>query len=321
MKQRLQGQGGLLQQDRMIKGKLASFLAAIPRSYQGARFQVWAAGTHPEVQGLFNPVKENEDYDMKMISVEYDKGFSPGTYFKWLNTDTYWIVYWQDKTELAYFKGKCRQCNYSIQWIDKYRRRLETLAAVIGPSASELRTSSSMGAKLSQDMPNANLKVLVQDNILNREFFKRYQTFLIDGISYRVEQVDRISKAGIIEMSAIENYTNLVDDNPEENVSNFWNVLPILPEKVDKEIISGPRMIKPKMPTTFSTTLSGGRWFIVENEGVSAKKKYPVVITTDPKKNEITLQWNSLKSGVFTLAYIDGTDTVYQQSISVDSLF
>lgn len=31
-----------------------------------------------------------------------------------MNTGTKWIIYLQDLTELAYFKGEIRRCNYTV---------------------------------------------------------------------------------------------------------------------------------------------------------------------------------------------------------------
>jgi len=54
------------------------------------------------------------DYDTKLISIPFESGFKVGTVFNWEETDTHWICYSQDRTELAYFKGSCRRCDYVI---------------------------------------------------------------------------------------------------------------------------------------------------------------------------------------------------------------
>jgi hypothetical protein len=67
-------------------------------------------------RALVNPNKLTMDYDNKILSVGYEYDYKPGDIFKWLNTDTYWIVYLQDLTELAYFRGDIRKCRYTISW-------------------------------------------------------------------------------------------------------------------------------------------------------------------------------------------------------------
>ena len=36
-----------------------------------------------------------------------------------MNTGTKWLVYLQDLTELAYFRGDIRKCSYDVSWIDE----------------------------------------------------------------------------------------------------------------------------------------------------------------------------------------------------------
>ncbi|NLV87670.1 MAG: hypothetical protein GX025_10730, partial [Clostridiales bacterium] len=244
MKRRLAHAGGDNPQDRMINNKLRSMLAATRYSYQAAKFQIWAEQECPDFIGLFNPVALNENFDTKMISTAFENNVRVGTYFHWKNTDTYWICFTQDKTELAYFRGECRQCNFKIQWVDGDKRLMETLVSIIRPSATEIRRSSSMQAKITEDFPNANLKMLVQDNPINRAFFTRYQKFLIQNTAYVIEQVDRMSMPGVIQLQAIEHYANLIEDDIEQNITNAWNVQPIIPEHPTEFAIDGPSAVK-----------------------------------------------------------------------------
>jgi hypothetical protein len=64
-----------------------------------------------------NPNKLLADYDEKTVSVEYKYGFKTGDVFRWINpsinnNETYWLIYLQDLTELAYFKADVRRCDY-----------------------------------------------------------------------------------------------------------------------------------------------------------------------------------------------------------------
>lgn len=323
MSRRLAHHGGVINQNRMIDAKLDSFRAATTLSYQGAQMQIWGLQNQPIVRGLINRISQNENTDTKMVSTEYCNNFRVGTYFKWLNTNTHWIIYLQDKTELAYFRGECRPCNFSVEWIDKERRRLKTLISVIGPTVNQLRTSSSMQAAIAEDFPNANLIILVQNNPANKEFFTRYQTILIEGTAYQIEEVNDLSMPGIIRLSAIEYYSNLIEDNVEENVRNFWNVQPIIPEHTSEVYIDGPDVVNPFVDATFETPLRGGYWVIMENEGIPTNKRFTHAKFVGSTVHEpiITVHWDSIKSGLYTLGYKMPNGNVYQKAVYVEQLF
>ena len=76
-------------------------------------------GSETSFGALMNPNKVNPNYDEKTISISYDSGFGLGTIFEWENTKTKLIIYLQDLTELSYFHGDVRRCNYQISWKDE----------------------------------------------------------------------------------------------------------------------------------------------------------------------------------------------------------
>ena len=114
---RLRFNGGNRQQERMIKDKRRSLDHAVWSSYQAAEVVRVDADYKKPVRALINPNKLKMDYDDKIISIGYEYGYRPGTVFEWYGTGTYWLVYLQDLTELAYFKGDVRRCSYIIDWI------------------------------------------------------------------------------------------------------------------------------------------------------------------------------------------------------------
>lgn len=320
MKARITYNGGAAQQDRMIKDKAKSLLSAIQFSYQAARFKKYPQ-FDCEIRGLFNPVNQTENYDTKMISVPNEAQFKVGEIFSWENTDTKWICFMEDKTELAYFRGECRRCDHKIKWIDKDRQECETLVSVIGPSAPSLRTSSSMQAKVAQDFPNANLVMLVQDNERNAGFFHRYQVFLIKGIAYHIEHIDNLSMPGIIQVMAIEHYVNKIEHDIENSVTNVWNVQPILEDEPTGYMIEGPLTTKPMFKTEYSVPLTGGQWMILENVSAPKDKLLPAkFVESDHTLKTITVYWDAITSGSFTLAYKTAQGQIYQRHILVESL-
>lgn len=321
MKRRLDYQGGYKQQDRMIRDKLKSMLSATKYSYQAARFSEYP--DYPaEYKGLFNPVTQNESFDTKMISIPFDAGFKVGSIFHWKNTDTHWICFLQDKTELAYFRGECRRCDHEVNWVDVDQELQTTLLSVIGPTAPTLRTSSSMQAKVAEDFPNANLKMLVPDSERNRGFFHRYQTFLIQGFAFQIEQIDFLSMPGVIQLNATEHYANLIEDDVEQNIRNAWNIKPIETRHSSEYFIQGPSFVKPYYEARFEAITIGGEWVIVEHMNLGPKdKRLPVkFIESDTFQKTITVMWDDPRRGNYTIGYKMPNGQLYQRYIEVESL-
>jgi hypothetical protein len=321
MRKRLTYDGGAAQQDRMIQGKLKSMLAATKHSYQAARFSEWP--DYPaEFPGLFNPVTQTESFDTKLISVPFDSSFKPGTIFHWKNTDTHWIIFLRDWTELAYLRGQCRRCDHKVQWVDGDQTLQETLISVIGPTTPMMRQISSQATALSEDVPNANTKMLVPDGARNRAFFHRYQTMLFQGIAFRIEHIDFLSMPGVIQLYCTEDYSNLVEDDVEMGIRNAFNVLPIVPTHLTDYMIEGPSIVKPMFEAYFEAIVDGGTWSIIESQGVRHNEKpFPArIVERNHQAQSVHVLWDDLRRGAYTIAYTVADGTVYQRHVLVESL-
>ena len=134
---RLGQHGGNRQQERMIQDKRRSLDRAVWHSYQAAEVVRNEAEDRKPVRALINPNKLKQDYDDKIISVGFEYNFKCGDVFEWIGTDTYWIVYLQDLTELAYFRGDIRRCSYEIAWEDENGKH-KTYAAIRGPVETKI---------------------------------------------------------------------------------------------------------------------------------------------------------------------------------------
>lgn len=317
MRRRFLHYGGVARQDRMIKTKQNSLEYSIFNSYQSAKMVEYPALERVTL-GLINPVVQNENYDTKLISVSRDSGYRVGTIFRWENTNTFWLIYLEDRTELAYLRGNIRRCDYKVQWVDKDRKIRETPIAVIGPSTPSLRTSSSMQAKAAQDFPNELTIIMMPDNEQNRAYFQRYQRFVLKGTTYIVETIDDLSMPGIIKLHATEHYTNKIEDDVEENLANRWNVLPIIPKTDTDKKISGPSIIKPGFKTKFTAEEEGGTWSILENTGKNLA--LPVKFYGATNKKVVYVYWDLMTRGNFTLVYTTASGEKYMKNIHVESL-
>ena len=307
MQARLNYQGGGAQQDRMIKDKRKNLDKVILYSYQGAK--VRKLNSKASDPALINPNKVKQDYDDKIISIGYEYGYTPGTVFEWLNTGTKWLIYLQDLTELAYFKGDIRKCNYEIKWKNEDNEECMTYATVRGPIETNITTTNK--ENYSMDVPNHSLSMMMPATAEVLKYFKRYSKFYIQplkegdqSICWRVEATDTISMPGVLEIIAYEYYSNDQKDDVEEGIVDAYGEE--IPQPQDEEIV-GNVFIKPK---TFETYRYTG-----DNEASwSYDTRLPIEATVNNKI--ITIKWIAAYSGQFVLSYGD-----YEKTIVVESLF
>ena len=292
-----------LQQQRMIIDKRKTLSRVVNYSYQGA--QIKKLDDELQFKALINPNKLKQDYDDKIISVGYEYNFQPGDIFEWIGTNTYWIIYLQDITELAYFRGDIRRCRYDIQWQDENGLH-HTKAAVRGPV--ETRIDYIQKHEISIDNPNYSLHLLVPYNEENKKFFQRYTKLYLqnDDVCWRIEAADAYSTPGIITVDAVEYYSNDHQDNINDGLVGALIKEPENPNKKDEDII-GEVFIKPKKTYTYE--------FIGEYEAQRwvYDKNLPLRICENGKK--ITIKWISSYSGQFDLTYGPITKTIVVESL------
>lgn len=307
MRARLRNSGGEAQQDRMIKDKRDSLDKAILYSYQGAR--VRKLGTEAAQPALINPNRVKQDYDDKTISIGYEYDYKTGTVFEWMNTGTKWLIYLQDLTELAYFRGDIRKCNYEIKWQDEKGNKFSTYASIRGPI--EAKIDSIKINNTNMDVPNYSLSMMLPATPEVLAHFKRYSKFYIQPlkegdspICWRVEATDTISMPGVLELTAYEYYINEQTDNVEEGVVDAWAEETPIPQD---PTIEGETFIKPKKAYTYKYIgAEQGSWVYDTRLPIESKIE----------GNEITIKWTTTYTGQFVLQY--GTQ---EKTIVVESLF
>ena len=308
--------GGPAQQSRMITDKRKTLDRVIKYSYQGAFVQRIGEKTKP-APALINPNKLKQDYDDKILSIGFEYNFQPGDIFEWCQTGTYWLIYLQDLTELAYFRGDIRKCSYQIVWIDEQNEEHKTYAAIRGPV--ETRINYIQKHTISLDEPNYSLNILMPLTDESLNYFKRYNKFYLQNddkkVCWRVEAVDWISTPGILEITAVEYYANKSEDDIENGLVGALIAKKIDPNEGDlTQIISGETFIKPKKEYSYicNKIIPDGKW--------SFDKNYPIEIvniTRNAKgKSVITIKWNSSYTGQFELSFGQ-----FKKTIVVESLF
>ena len=307
---RLNHQGGNLQQNRMIKDKRRSLDRALVYSYQGADVRKIDSTSDDYVRALINPNKLKQDYDDKIISVGYEHHFECGDIFEWKGTETYWLIYLQDLTELAYFRGDIRKCSHQINWEDENGKH-STYAAIRGPVETKINYIQKHG--ISVDTPNYSLNILLPKTADTLSYFQRYNKFYLEDdelkVCWRIEAIDWLSMPGILEINAVEYYANEFEDNLENGTVGTLKTEPINPNNsFIEDTITGETFIKPKKEYEYEYIGNlVGKWSVKEN--------YPIKLIQDGKK--VKLRWLNTYSGQFDLIYAD----CFKKTIVVQSLF
>ena len=261
MRKRFEYQGGIRQEDRMIQDKFRSFQKSLQYSYQGCNVKLEQPANfcinnditvkyNKVWRALINPNKVKQDYDDKILSIGFEYGFKAGDVFEWVNTNTHWIIYLQELSELAYFRGDIRRCDYEIKWEDEDGLH-STYAAIRGPVETKIDYIQKHG--ISVDNPNHSLNILMPKNKDALEYFRRYSKFYLNDIDegdeqvcWRVEAKDSISMPGVLEITAVEYYINKDEDDLENGIVGGLIVEPANPNEEEVEItITGETFIKP----------------------------------------------------------------------------
>ena len=307
---RLNHQGGNLQQNRMIKDKRRSLDRALVYSYQGADVRKIDSTSDDYVRALINPNKLKQDYDDKIISVGYEHHFECGDIFEWKGTETYWLIYLQDLTELAYFRGDIRKCSHQINWEDENGKH-STYAAIRGPVETKINYIQKHG--ISVDTPNYSLNILLPKTADTLSYFQRYNKFYLADdelkVCWRIEAIDWLSMPGILEINAVEYYANEFEDNLEDGTVGTLKTEPINPNNsFIEDTIIGETFIKPKREYEYEYIGNlVGKWSVKEN--------YPIELIQNGKK--VKLRWLDTYSGQFDLIYAG----CFKKTIVVQSLF
>lgn len=313
----LRQMGGNRQQERMILSKRRSLDRAVWSSYQAAEVLRIDAEYRKPVRCLINPNRLKQDYDDKVISIGYEYNFKTGDVFEWLGTKTHWLIYLQDLTELAYFRGDIRKCSYEIAWEDEDGLH-KTYAAIRGPVETKINYIQKHG--ISVDTPNYSLNIMIPKTEESLRYFQRYNKFYLGNtdsetakICWRIEATDTISMENIIEINAVEYYANETEDDIAAGLVGALIVTPDNPNEENiEEIIVGDTFIKPKKQSTYIYKGSiEGDWKIDSQLPIASDK-----FIDDEGNPAVTIKWISSYSGQFVLSYGE-----YEKTIVVESLF
>lgn len=309
MKKRLIYYGGTTTKERMVKDKYNSLIFGLSNSYQSCT--VKKLDSTLTAKALINPNVVKQDYDDKIISVPFDSKYDVGDIFIWVDTDTKWLIYTQELTELAYFRGGIRRCRWQINAKDKNGTVKSTWLYARGPVETKIDTATSTTHAISLDVPNETLSILVPNNDFTAFVFQKYKRFILNGIAWQIQSIDNVSLTNIIQVEAQEYFINKDTDNLTDNVADDPTIVPAVP--TDESPITGTLLIKPFGDYEYTVQASGGTWKILESN-------MPIIIKSQTDTS-IIINWNKGKSGKFTLQYVNTDNTIISKSITVESLF
>lgn len=321
MKRRLEYQGGIKQEDRMIHDKYKTFLSALSFSYQAADISLAqnresclsaiadAQPSGPIFRALINPDKLKQSYDDKILSVDRQHNFKCGDVIRWEGTDSYWIIHLAELTEDAYLRSEIRRCRYKIKFRDEKGNWFATWAAIRGPVETQIDSIQKNQTRV--DCPNLSLSILMPCNDQTLKAFDRYSEFLFAGRSWKVQAPDSISMEDVIEINAEESYI----DRDTDDVSNeIKNGLVIEPEDPTPEsAIHGETWIKPCIPQVYISDVEG-TWEVEVD--IRPGEKLPITLAVDPQDNKrVTVTWNKMSEGQFDLYCGDLKKTIVVESL------
>lgn len=303
MIQRLTYEGYDAADGRNVTGKYKSFKAALKNSYQ-AEWITLNQGTEAEARWrcLINPSRLTENFDKKVLSIDFESGVTEGTVFYWDRTKKHWIVNLQQHTEEAYFRGIITRCDYELDvdgtpyWI-----------SLTGPT--EISTVWNQKHGLVWNDLNYKMKALITKNSQTVNYFTRHSVIklkltypdidtgeiLEEWHRWKVVATDKYSSNNVIEVYLDEWYDNSAEDVMRE-------------EEIIEPNLTQPHIEGPRIVYAFDTNLSFSIVGITGGEFVVNSNKVKII-----SKDETSCVIDILASKAtnFILSYkIDGKNQI-----------
>ena len=232
MKKRLEYTGYDSQDGRNVKGKYDSFSAALKNSYQAEQITL-GQGTQNEHRQrcLINPSRLTEQFDKKVISIDFESGVQEGTVFYQDRTKRHQIVDLQQHTEEAYFRGTITRADYEIDIDD-----VPYWCSVRGPV--ETATVQNQKHGIAWNDLNYSLVIKITKDSRTIDYFSRHKVtkmkltyedaetgeLLEEWHNQKVVATDKYSEERIMEVYLDEWYDNEAEDAsipPQEEVPDL----------------------------------------------------------------------------------------------------
>ena len=235
MKKRLEYTGYDSQDGRNVKGKYDSFTSALKNSYQAEWITLDERTNkeNPRWRCLINPSRLTEQFDKKVISIDFESGVQEGTVFYQDRTKRHWIVDLQQHTEEAYFRGTITRADYEIDIDD-----IPYWCSVRGPVETTTIWSQKHG--IAWNDLNYSMVIKITKDSRTVDYFSRHKVtkmkltyedaetgeLLEEWHNQKVVATDKYSEERIMEVYLDEWYDNEAEDamiQPEEEVVDLMS--------------------------------------------------------------------------------------------------
>lgn len=296
---------------RNVGGKYESFKAALRNSYQ-AEWITLNKGTEDESRWrcLINPSRLTEQFDKKVLSIDFKSGVDEGTVFYWDRTERHWIVGLRQHTEEAYFRGIITRCDYIMEvegepyWV-----------SVRGPVETSI--SWEMKHNWVSNALNYSMVVEITKDSRTVNYFKRHQKVKMklaypdvetgeeieEWHNWTVVATDKYSEDRIIQVYLKEGYDNEMEDQMVE-------------DKADEPDPMQPHISGPATVYVYDTNLSYSIVGLTSGEFVVNSDKVKIISSTE---SSCVIDILASKATEFTLSFVANDGTKVDQVIKVKS--
>ena len=234
MKKRANYDGYDLHDHLNVKGKYNSFKSALRSSYQAEWITLdKGKDTERKYRCLINASRLTENFDKKVLSIDFESGVDEGTVFWWDRTERYWIINLQQHTEEAYFRGIITRCDYELDIDGK-----TYWASVRGPVETATIWNQKHG--INWNDLNYSMVIEITKDSKTVDYFSRHkvikmkltypdvdtQELVEEWHNWKVVATDKYSSEKIIEVYLDEWYDNEMEDamivaeDPEPDLMN-----------------------------------------------------------------------------------------------------
>ena len=320
MKYRLGRNGYTIHDNEIVQGKYNSFKDVLRRSYQ-SEWITLNKGTENEKQWrcLISPSRLTEQFDKKIISIDYEAGLNEGSIFYWDRTGEYWLVNAQQWTEEAYFRGSITKCSYEIDVEGK-----KYWAAVQGPDERAAKWNN-VHRTIWNDL-NYTLVIQITKDSKTVDYFSRHQVIKVKMFfkdvttgellnretNWRIVATDKFSSDNVMDVFVDEWFSNTAEDIRQEQ------------ERLEKERRESQHEIEKRSPHIEGPTkvsvydegivytavgFDGGEWKVNSD-------KVSLIQGESPLQCRINVLTS--KSSSFLLAFVDG-DKEIDYKVDIES--
>ena len=294
-----------------VSGKYKSFQAALRDSYQ-AEWITLNRGQENEqkYRCLINASRLTENFDKKVLSIDFESGVDEGTVFWWDRTERYWIVNLQQHTEEAYFRGIITRCDYELDVDGK-----TYWVSLRGPVETETIWNQKHG--IAWNELNYSLVIEVTKDSRTVPFFTRHKVvkmklaypdeetgeLIEEWHRWKVVATDKYSSEKIIEVYLDEWY-----DNEAEDAS--------VPIEEKEEDLMQPHIDGPAIVNVFDSDLSYSIVGYTSGKFVVNSNKVKIVSSTN---NSCVIDILASKKDSFTLTFISDNGDKVEKEIIIKS--